>query len=103
MYLLIEEHATNQLACLSESTPAMLMDSVERQAKFSGEDRAEFKKLRSQEYNLLLIREAMIGRTDGLLDPMVMKRITAREVAAGRMTPDDELHTTSVEAAEKLA
>jgi hypothetical protein len=78
------------------------MDSVERQAKFSAEDRAEFKKLRSQEYNLLLFREAMIGRTDGLLDPTAMKRITAREIAAGRITSDDEMHTLSVVGAEVL-
>jgi hypothetical protein len=79
-----------------------LMDSVERQSKFPADDRAEFKKLRSQEYNLLLFREAMIGRTDGLIDPTVMARITAREVAAGRMTPDDEMHTLSVAGAEVL-
>jgi hypothetical protein len=79
-----------------------LMDHVERGAKFSEEDRAGFKELRSQEYNLLLIQEATMigGRTDGLLDPTVMKRITAREVAAGRMASDDGLHTLSVAGAE---
>jgi hypothetical protein len=78
----------------------MLMDAVERQAKLSKEDRAKFTEARSQEYNLLLIREAMIGRTDGLVNPTVMRRITAREVAAGRMAPDDELHTMSFAVAE---
>jgi hypothetical protein len=58
--------------------------------------------LATLKYNLLLFREAMIGRTDGLIDPTVMARITAREVAAGRMTPDDEMHTLSVAGAEVL-
>jgi len=33
----------------------------------------------------------MIGKTDGLIDPIVMKAITDREVAAGRMLENDEL------------
>jgi len=52
---------------------------------------AKFRTLRQQDYNALLISEAMIGKTDGLIDPVVMKAITDREVAAGRMVENDDL------------
>ena len=42
-------------------------------------------------YNSLLISEAMIGKTDDHLDPVVVKAITDREVAADRMAENDEL------------
>ena len=62
----------------------------------------DFRRTREQDYNLLLIKEAMIGRTDGQIDPTMMKRITDREVIAGRMAADDELHKLSVAGAEIL-
>jgi len=63
---------------------------------------SDFRRTREQDYNLLLIKEAMIGRTDGQIDPNVMKKITDREVTAGRMAADDELHKLSVAGAEIL-
>jgi hypothetical protein len=52
--------------------------------------------VRSQYYNLLLIKEATIGRTDGNIPPDKLAAITRREVAAGRMSPDDDLHKLAV-------
>lgn len=66
-----------------------VMDHVEQQIR--PENLEEFRKFRSQDYNQLLIKEAMIGNDD-ILDTHVMAVITNREVAAGRMRPDDELH-----------
>jgi hypothetical protein len=37
------------------------------------------------------IRTPPRGKTDGLIDPVVMKAITDREVAAGRMVENDDL------------
>lgn len=65
-------------------------------------DLEEIRKARDQEYILLLIREAMIGQTDENLDPFKMLAITTREVRAGRMREDDELHKLSVETVQKM-
>ena len=67
-----------------------IMDAVERN-NIGPTEMAKFQELRQQEYNLLLINEAMIEKTDGILDPVVMKVITDREVAAGRMVENDDL------------
>jgi hypothetical protein len=69
-------------------------DAVERQ--LGPEALPDWRKVRSQYYNLLLIKEAMIGRTDGNIRPDKLAAITRREVAAGRMSPDDEMHTLAV-------
>jgi hypothetical protein len=68
----------------------LLADTVE--ARLRPEALPDWRKVRSQYYNLLLIQEAIIGRTDGLIPPDKMAAITRREVAAGRMSPDDEMH-----------
>lgn len=64
------------------------MDIVERNT--APEDLEQFKTARSQFYNLLLTREALVGETPS---PEMLDAVTQREVAAGRMAPDDELRT----------
>jgi hypothetical protein len=73
----------------------IVMDTVERQGLIEDDKLADFRKARQQDYNLLLVKEAMIGRTDGNVAPDKMAAITRREVAAGRMSPVDELHRLS--------
>lgn len=63
------------------------MDIVERRT--AAEDLEQFKTLRRQFYNGLLIREAFVGEED--VSPEILDAVTQREVAAGRMSPDDEL------------
>ena len=79
-----------------------LMDAVERGAGFTAEDLEKFKETRRGDYNLLLIREAMIGATDGNINPQKMGEITRREVEAGRMAPDDDFHKLAVAGATIL-
>src|ERR1700730_4101108 len=69
-----------------------LMDAVERGAGFTAAELEKFKETRRGDYNLLLIREAMIGAPDGNINPQKMGEITRREVEAGRMAPDDDFH-----------
>jgi hypothetical protein len=71
-----------------------LSDFIERQ--LDPEALPEWQKMRSQYYNLLLIKEATIGRTDGNIPPDKLAAITRREIAAGRMSPDDDLHKLAV-------
>ena len=47
-----------------------------------------FRKFRLQEYHALVLREAVIGRNVCI---EMLDAITIREMAAGRMAPDDEL------------
>ncbi len=79
-----------------------LMDAVERGAGFTAEDMEKFKETRRGDYNLLLIREAMIGETDGNINPQKMGEITRREVESGRMAPDDDFHKLAVAGATIL-
>jgi hypothetical protein len=79
-----------------------VMDAVERQQLVEPHNLDEFRKARRQDYNLLLIKEVMIGRTDGNVDPVRMAEITRREVAAGRMAADDEMHEIAVAGAAVL-
>lgn len=72
-----------------------LMDAVERNC-VAPDKLAEFRTLRMQDYRLLLISEAIIGRTDGMIDPVKIVAISQREVNAGRLPSDDELHTLAV-------
>jgi hypothetical protein len=69
---IVDEHdrATNmaeRILCLS--LYKALMGTVERQNIIEPKDLEKFKTLRAQQYRLLLIREATIGRTDGLDRP----------------------------------
>lgn len=77
-----------------------VMDAVERQSDDAIKEGnlAEFREARQQDYNMFLIKEAVIGRTDGIIPPDRMAAITRREVAAGRMSADDGLHKLAVAA-----
>jgi hypothetical protein len=78
-----------------------LMDAVERQC-IAPENLSEFRETRRQEYCQMLVKEAVIGRINGVVDPAVMASITSREVRDGRMASDDEFHKQAVSAAKKL-
>jgi hypothetical protein len=56
------------------------------------EDLSELRKARHQYYMAFLAEEATIGNTSGQIDPRQMAAITRREVAAGRLSPDTDLH-----------
>jgi hypothetical protein len=58
--------------------------------------------MRLRDYHTLLIVEAVVGRTDGLVDPIKMAEITGREVIAGRMIADDEVHKLALAGAEVM-
>jgi hypothetical protein len=102
-----EIHAEHERAITTADREALLtihkivMDTVERQ--IGAEDLAEFRKIRRQDYRLLLIQEAIIGDNSGNINPQRMAAITRREVEAGRMAADDELHNFSVAGATILA
>jgi hypothetical protein len=67
-----------------------LMDAVEQTIDPGHMD--EFRKTRAQDYRLLLIKEAVLGRDDGIIEPAKMAAITRRDVNAGRLSATDELH-----------
>ena len=75
-----------------------VMDLMEGQ--IAPENMQEFREARSEDYNLLLLKEVMVGKTDGLVDPVKMAEITRREVAAGRMTADEDLHALALAGVE---
>jgi hypothetical protein len=72
-----------------------LMDAVERNC-VEADKLADFRKARLQDYRLLLISEAIAGRTDGNVDPVRMGQIVQRETEAGRLSTDDELYVLGV-------
>ena len=51
------------------------------------------------EYRMFLNKEAM---EDGVINPVLLERITCREVEAGRLAPDDDLRTLAVAGASVL-
>src|SRR6516225_2605791 len=59
------------------------------------EDLPKFRELRRQDYAALLIKETRVGVD---ISPEKALEVTAREIAAGRMTEDDELRKISVAA-----
>ena len=63
-----------------------VMDVFERNIS-SPDDLETFRKTRQQDYRLLLITEAVIGEH---ISPELIDAVTRREVAAGRMAPDDD-------------
>jgi hypothetical protein len=91
--------AADRVLCLK--LHAALMNLMERTV-VEPENLEKFRETRSQEYALMLIKEAMIGQIDGNIDPLKMSSITTREVRDGRMSPDDGLHTLAVAGAEVL-
>jgi hypothetical protein len=90
-----DEATTEQQRVLCLAMHKAIMDAAERIA-IEPDKLADFRKARLQDYNLLLIKEAMIGRTDGNVPPDKLAAITRREVAAQRMSPEDELHKLAV-------
>ena len=95
-----EIHAEHDRATTTHDRETLLgvhktiMDHVEQHTR--PKDLEAFKKFRREDYNLLLIKEGMIGNDTDNLSAHVMAAITNREVAAGRMSPDDELHKIAV-------
>ena len=65
------------------------------QYRIGDADRAEFQALRKQEFNLFLVAEARIGDNASV---ELMDEITQREIAAGRLKPDDELRKITEDA-----
>jgi hypothetical protein len=51
------------------------------------------------EYRQFLLKEAM---QDGVINPVVLERVTRREVEAGRLDPNDEFRTLTVAGATVL-
>lgn len=65
-----------------------VMDLIERTGSLTGEALQRFQGAREGEYHLFLMKESMLDREN--IDPQELDRITAREVASGRMSPDSE-------------
>ncbi|HWA18750.1 MAG TPA: hypothetical protein VG757_07105 [Devosia sp.] len=72
----------------------IVMDAVEQSGNLGSEDLESFRKSRREEYNLLLISVCVMP--DGNVSPEALRIVTEREVAAGRMSPDDELRTLAI-------
>lgn len=73
---------------------AALMDLVERNVQ-ANEELQKFREIRSQDYNLLIVKEAMVGDN---VCAQTLHTITGREIDAGRMQSDHELRRTAVQA-----
>jgi hypothetical protein len=86
------------------------MDAVEQALERQGwpkNDIEEFNETRRREYCLLLIEECTQvqppeNTEKGLLDPATLGAITTREVLAGRMHPDDDIHKLAIAGARVL-
>jgi hypothetical protein len=61
----------------------------------------KFQKHRGHDYHFLLLKEVMIGKTDGDVDPARMAEITKREIAAGRMLANNEIHILATAQSEE--
>jgi hypothetical protein len=77
---------TDERVLLLEIYMAVL-DTMERGIAVDKLD--ESRETRRQDYNLLLTSECVVG--GGHISPKVIDAVTSREVAAGRMAPDDKL------------
>lgn len=71
-----------------------VMDQVERSGSIDPENLEVFRDTRAKDYNLLLMREVVIGEN---ASTELLHAVTAREVAAGRMTEDHALRKLAVE------
>lgn len=69
--------------------------------KFAYDDEtyAKLLPIAAAEYRTFLNKEAM---EDGLINPVLLDRVTQREVAAGRLDPSDEFRTLAVAGASVL-
>lgn len=99
---IVEEHrkavTTDQRSALLGLYKAV-MDTVARSGSMSPTDAESFATIYRQEYNLMLITEAVVGVD---VDPDRMRDVTRREIEAGRMQPDDELATLAAAGAHFL-
>ncbi len=77
------------------------MDFVERSLSHDAERLAQVRKARAAEYQLFLTKEAMLDGSN--VDPAELDRVTAREVAAGRLAPDSEYRAFASAAGKVLA
>jgi len=78
-----------------------VMDTVERGGGLSPDDLDAFRHSRREEYNLMLISTCVAE--DGNVSPEALRAVTEREVAAGRMAPDDELRMVAIGGPEAFA
>ena len=61
---------------------------------------AEFREARADDYTKLVVKESTVdGTVEGTISPEVFMAVTNREIAAGRMTPDDPIRQLAVQAA----
>jgi hypothetical protein len=90
-----DEATTEEERVLCLALHKAIMDAAER-AAIDPEKLVDFRKTRLGDYNLLLIKEAVIGRPDNNVPPDRLAAIMRREVAARRMSPEDELHKLAV-------
>jgi TPR repeat protein len=78
------------------------MDIVESHLAKNGTERqlAEFREARADDYTKLLVKESTVdGTVEGTISPEAFMAVTNREIAAGRMTPDDPIRQLAVKAA----
>ena len=70
-------------------------------AKFAYDEEtyAKLLPITAAEYRMFLNKEAM---QDGLINPVLLERVTRREVEAGRLDPDDELRKLAIAGASVL-
>ena len=66
---------------------------------YDEETYAKLLSIATAEYRMFLNREAM---EDGLVNPVLLERITRREVAAGRLDPNDSLRALAASGASVL-
>jgi hypothetical protein len=94
-----EIHEEHERATTTEERVTLLkiftavMDQVERSG-LSPDDLEQLRAARLQDYRLLLVRESLIGEK---VSPDILFEVTEREIAAGRMAPDDDLRQAAVE------
>ena len=94
-----EIHEEHERATTTEERVILLkiftavMDQVERSG-LSPNDLEQLRAARLADYRLLLIRESLISEN---VSPDILNEVTEREIAAGRMAPDDDLRRTAVE------
>lgn len=69
------------------------------QHAFDEETYAKLLPIAEAEYRMFLNKEAM---EDGVVNPVLMERITRREIEAGRLAPDDSMRTLATSAAAVL-
>lgn len=76
----------------------VIMDAMESGGNVEPDNLGAFRKVRDQDYHLLLTREILIGENASV---ELTARVTEREIAAGRMRQDDPLRVAAEEAATK--